>query len=368
MKISELIENNKLNNGIFVKHSRNQRVHTVGYGNVQIQFIKRIYKSRDQVLLGFDLAPSRIGYNLVDGLYSTICGGLSVAMKCYPLDTTQRSMSFGYRLNKYTNKGFNIMYPGISPNFNGSIITPDGKLEGHNDTLRFHNKSTIESDYEGNEGDHMNWVYILLEKYHLLSFEGDLDEITKLSDDFVRNSIISNRIFEINDRSIDIINVKSNKLFLGDKYKEFITAAVIEENDNKACQIWQKRIEWYVQRGIEIAQSLKENYWKTENPGSQSFGKFNPILEHPKLWYGDNYQSVEVGIKTPQFVALMSCLNNIIPKDIINVICDFWLEAEANLAHDYLFNLNKNASIIVKADKKTNLVSFGSLIPLPAMK
>jgi hypothetical protein len=260
-------------------------------------------------------------------------------------------MSFGYRLSKYINKGFNILYPGIPPDFNGSINTPDGELELHNNIVKLRVKSTFESDYEGDEGDHMNWFYILSEKYHLLTFEGDIYDITELSDDFVRNSIISNRIFNINNGSIDTLSVKTNKLFLGDKYKNFIEAVVMEEDDSKGCKIWKERVEWYVEKGIEVAQLCKENSWKTENPGSQSFGKFNPILEHPKMWYGDNYQSVEVGIKTPQFKTFLNCLKNIktktidnvtlhIPEEIINLICNFWLEAEVNLARDYLFNLH----------------------------
>ena len=355
----KLLENKKPFNN--VSHYKNQRVHTVDYGRIKIQFIKRIYKSKDQVLLGFDLAPCRIGYNHVDGLFATICGGLSIAMKHFPLDTTQRSMSFGYRLSKYINKGFNVMYPGLPPNFNGFIKTPDGQLEGRNDILRFHNKSTIESDYEGNEGDHMNWFYILSEKYHLLTFEGDIDEITELSNDFVRNSIISNRIFEVNSGCIDTLNVKTNKLFLGEKYKEFITAVVIEEDDNKGCQIWRERVEWYVQKGIEIAKSLKENYWKTKNPGDQSFGKFNPILEHPKMWYGDNYQSVEAGIKTARYVTLVSCLKNIFPEDIIHVICDQWLEAEVNLARNHLFSLDNSIDNSVSSKQSYTRTR----IPLP---
>jgi len=178
-----------------------------------------------------------------------------------------------------------------------------------------------------------------------------MEDITELTDEFVRTSITSNMIFDINKQSIDVINVKSNKLFLGDRYKEFINAYVIDEDEKKACGIWKERYEWYVEKGIEIAQTLKENIWKTENPGSQSFGKFNPILEHPKLWYGDNYQSVEVGIKTPQYVSLVSCLRNIIPEDIIHVICDHWLEAEANLARNYLLSLNNPASSIKSSIK-----------------
>lgn len=338
----ELIENNLLNGMIHdVSHSKTQRVHTVEYGHITIQFIKRVYKSKDQVLLGFDLAPSRIGYNPFDGLYPTICGGLSIAMRQFPLDTTQRSMSFGYRLSKYINKGFNVSYPGISPDFDGSIETPDGKLEYYNNKLKFQNKRSFESDYESNDGDHgkyLNWFYISSEKYHLITFEGNLNDVTELTDEFVEKSIKANYLFGMNERHINTMNISTNKTFLRDKYKEFINALVIDEDEKKACQIWQERCKWYVEKGIEVAKSL--NFWKTENPGSQSFGKFNPVLEHPKLWYGDNYQSVEVGIKTPQFITLVSCLINIFPKDIINLICDSWLEAEVNLARNHLLSLH----------------------------
>ena len=333
-----LLENNRLN-GLQdnVVHSRNQQVHTVEYGMLTLQFIKRVYKTKDQVLLGFDLAPSRIGYNPVDGLFATLCGGLSIAMKCFPLDTTQRSMSFGYRLEKYMSKGFNILYPGLPKNFNGKIQTPDGKLFC-NDKISFSCKHGFESDYEGG-GNYLNWVYILKEKYHLMTFEGKLDEILELDEKTVRKSIESHVLFEINQKSIKTINVKTYKFFLGDKYKDFIDAFVINEDEKQACQIWKERCDWYVGKGLEIAKSCKENRWKIENPGSQSFGKFNPILEHPKMWYGDNYQSVEVGIKTPQFQELVRCLRDKVPEDIINLICDYWLKSEVDLARDYLFSL-----------------------------
>jgi hypothetical protein len=340
----ELIENNKSNGMIDdVSHLKTQRVHTVEYGRTTIQFIKRVYKSKDQVLLGFDLAPSRIGYNPIDGLYTTVCGGLSIAMRQFPLDTTQRSMSFGYRLTKYIDKGFNVSYPGISPSFDSSIMTPDGKLEYRDGKLKFICKRGFESDYESNDSDrgkHLNWFYISSEKYHLITFEGDLNDVTELTDKFVKKSIKANLLFGMNRYHIGTINISTNKLFLGDQYKDFINAYIINGDEKKACQIWKDRCQWYIEKGIEIAQSCKINSWKIENPGSQSFGKFNPILEHPRMWYGDNYQSVEVGIKTPQFKTVVNYLINIIPEDLINLIFDFWLEAEVNLARHYLFSLH----------------------------
>ena len=354
----QLIENG--GQGHHITHSVNQRVHTVEFDRIQIQFIKRIYKSKDQVLLGFDLAPSRIGYNHIDGLYATVCGGMSIAMKCFPLDTTQRSMSFGYRLTKYMSKGFYILYPGLPVKFDGEIKTTDGTLKCNNDVINFCYKRGFESDYDGNEGDHMNWYYLLTEKYHLVNFSGDMNDIMDLTEEFVEKSIRQHDLFEVNKNYIGSMNVKINKSFLGDRYKDFINAVVVDEDDNKGCDVWQERCKWYVEKGIEAAQQIKDNRWKTENPGSQSFGKFNPILEHPKMWYGDNYQSVEVGIKTPQFKSFVYCLMiKNIPDDIINVICDFWLEAEVNHARDYLFSLNNPTSAEVNRSTVHTIYNLG---------
>ena len=51
------------------------------------QFIRRVYQTKEQVLLGFDLAPSRLGFNLKDGFFCTICSALALATKSFPIDT-----------------------------------------------------------------------------------------------------------------------------------------------------------------------------------------------------------------------------------------------------------------------------------------
>jgi len=350
----ELINNCEIARNISYK--RTQRVttveiSTVGFKTITIQFIMRLYDTKDQILLGFDLAPCRIGYNPIDGLYSTVCGGLSIAMRCFPLDTTQRSLSFGYRLDKYLSKGFSILIPGIPFDFEGDIETPDGILSISYQDMDYRLSSCFESDYEDDYGSHLNWYYILTEKYHLITFIGfknggyrntntNIGDIKDINDNCIRYSISNNELFEMNKNYINILNIRTNKHFLGDKYIEYINSLIIKENENEAKQIWKDRCEWYIQKGAEVAESMRSNNWKIENPGSQSFGKFNPVLEHPKMWYGDNYQSLEVGIGTPQFKTLINCLINILPQDIINLICNHWLKAEVNIARDYLFNLH----------------------------
>lgn len=327
-------------------HTVTQRVHTVSVGEwgMKIQFIKRLYKSKDQVLLGFDLAGSRIGYNPVDGLYATICGGLSIAMKCFPVDTTQRSLSFGRRLEKYSNKGFTLLYPGISHTDKKHISNDDVAIrymKRNNEYDTRYNFSEHESDYE-NEVTHFNWIYIIRKQFDSLAFKGSLDEIFNFSDKMVTNSIQAHGIF-MTEESPPIIYTKTHKLFLGDRYKEYVMEIVINEDMKAGRRIWEERCDWYVK---QVKKNVNFNifYWKTENPGSQSFGKFNPILEDPRKWYGNDYKPVEAGIKTSCLKAFIECTKNIsymnVPNDVFRLLCDYWLKAEVDLAREYLFSLH----------------------------
>src|SRR5437868_7381956 len=113
-----------------VEYWRSQGVQTVeiiGNKIYKIQFIRRVYETKDQILLGFDMAGCRIGYNPIDGFFATICGAMAFATGIFPLDLTQRSLSFGHRVDKYMIKGFTILLPGMDISM-GRFITPDGVL------------------------------------------------------------------------------------------------------------------------------------------------------------------------------------------------------------------------------------------------
>src|ERR1700722_11865780 len=85
-----------------ISYERSLGVDTIAFsGTEKIQFIRRVYKSKDQVLLGFDLAGCRYGWNPFDGFFTTICGAIAFALQAFPIDLTQRSFSHSYRLEKY---------------------------------------------------------------------------------------------------------------------------------------------------------------------------------------------------------------------------------------------------------------------------
>lgn len=329
-----------------------QSVLTIIFENgLTIQFIKRVYKTKDQILLGFDLACCRIGYNPVDGIFATICGGISHAMKGFPLDTTQRSLSFGHRLEKYTKKDFYIFLPGLPCNINNfnTVKTPDGDLWacGNNEHRLFlgpnKDNDTLMSSYDITE-DSFNWLLIANEKDHVVTFTAKtFQEIIDLPDYVIKTSIITGDMFTPPSKMVALKPYTATK-FLRSNYEEFALALYVKFNFQKADSIWADMNEYYMNRGKEIAQMIKSNPWKFEDPGSQSFGKFNPIIADPREWYKDNYLPVVVGISMPRFQALMDCRKNVpifdnTPIELIKIIGKYWFEAEVCDARKRLFAL-----------------------------
>ena len=78
----------------------------------KIQFIHRLYASIDQVLGGFDLGPSMIGW---DGnrFWTTELGAYSAFHQLIIVDTARRSTSFEFRINKYASY-CDIIFPAMA--------------------------------------------------------------------------------------------------------------------------------------------------------------------------------------------------------------------------------------------------------------
>ena len=327
------------------KYTRSQGVLTAHLGEDQdkLQFIRRIYKTKDQILLGFDMAGCRVGYNPIDGVFATMCGGLAIAMKAFPVDVTQRSFSFIHRLRKYYHKGFDIMFPGIPLDFNKNITTCDGKIE-YNGDQKYSFSWDIQhydSDYE--DDGYANWHLITKERYHNVTFLCDnLDELLNLPDTVVEKSIIRGAIAKSPSKiqrqaAVTVVN------FMGPKYLEYITLKYINNDKVGSDKLWKERFQYYIEKAKECVKLFKDNPWKYKDPGSQSFGKFSPIMEDPRKWYGDIYESVEVGLNMDRFQAWMDCRKNIdyinnLPNELFKCICNYWLIAETRDAYDRLFS------------------------------
>lgn len=338
-----------------IKYISSQGVLTIALEwDIKIQFIRRVYSSKDQILLGFDIPACQYGWNPFDGFFSTVSGAVAFALRAFPVDTTQRSLSYGFRLIKYLNKGFNILLPGIPINCTDKIIeTPDGllinsgtnkySLVRRNPLENSYGYCAIESDYEGQ--NYMNWWYVANERYHNIMIESfDIDDLFNPSDDLIRTSLTGSPVFlPPSDRSLQ--NQKHEKKFLGDKWEDFAIAAYGQKDITKADEIWKERTEYYVVRVKEIVKftSQKENAWRSHNPGGQNFGKFSPIIANPREWYGKCYNPVMAGISMEKFQALLDCRKNIdymntVPPEIYRIICRYWVAAEAEFCTNRLLD------------------------------
>ena len=95
------------------------------YRNIEYQFILRIYPSLDNIIGGFDLGSCMVAF---DGkrIYATPLGAWSIANKFNVVDTTRRSTSYEFRLNKAREQGYGIILPGIKE-FDFNIDEKDEK-------------------------------------------------------------------------------------------------------------------------------------------------------------------------------------------------------------------------------------------------
>jgi hypothetical protein len=369
------------NEEVIIKYSRSQGAQTVAIvkdvnplSTIKIQFIRRNYQYKDQILLGFDLPCCQYGFNLVDGFFTTIPGGMAFALGIFPLDLTQRSLSFGFRLRKYIDKGFAILLPGIKDlkNKYTTLKTPDGRITGVNDKRLYLQSNDYNSVYWNSEtvGDQVkisdydgqpqnNWYYISQDKKHNVTFSTDnWEELYNMPEDKIK-STLQHGYFENKHINPDVIRLKHATLFLGDKIVDYVMA--LAQNKKKLCtDIWKAKIKDYEVKAIEIYKEMEQMTFRHINPGSQSFGKNNPIITNPREWYGENYEPVIVGISNDRIIALHSCFTNY-PKDMLNLICSWWLIAEITDAKNCLFQfkakINPVMPLFFEQDDERNFPS-----------
>jgi len=325
------------------------------YGNVQ--FIKRVYKTKEQVLFGFDLAPSRLGYNNEDGFFSTICGAMALSMHAFSIDSNKRSTSFGYRLEKYYNiKQYKILLPQL----NDEVFNADEKIEIFDNifvtrSLREPKNFYISYVDQNNDDDYYhnndNINFIINGNYDKIMFSSDdLESILKLSDDFVE-TYMRDKTKLFNKPSTEYnISKEIDKHYLGDKYKSFASVYFINEDDEKSDQIWEEQTKYYIDIAKKCASNLNNNNnnnnnyykgWKYLKPSSKYFGQNYPVDTPPSV----HYKSLIIGINNERFQALMDCRKNIeyitnLPKELFNLICEYWLKYEVEDAKNRLLNLN----------------------------
>lgn len=309
-------------------------------GAPSIQFIKRLYHTADQILLGFDMAGCQYGWNPIDGLFTTLAGMFAFATGSYPVDLSQYTTSHNVRLAKYANKGFMIMLPGLdfadspSEDFSNDGVKFSLQKDGSY-TIAVNEHSPI-SDYCIN---HYNPT-TLVDYPFMFNFNSDTPQgILTLDEETVKSSLGKMLSWELPNYCA--MNMRIRK-FIGNKIAQFTTAHIVEMNKAEAEKIWVERQEEYSRIASDLAIKLNKSLrWKVDNPGCQRFGKFNPRYIKAKDWYGEHHKPIIVGITQDMYQAWMDCRKNIaymkdIPTEINRLICNQWLQGEARKANKHL--------------------------------
>ena len=327
-----LAQSMKLLNRHKAKYTITQAVETVYLikPDITIQFIRRVYQTKEQILLGFDLAPSRMGWNPVNGFFTTICGARALVDGWFPLDLTQRSLSMSHRVNKYIRKDYSVVFPGWSTR--EDILGKRKTISFKDFTIRkgYKNKEPLKlvfdgtnytGDYSINHYDKEDftgefWLGLLInEKYECIKiYQGDswikLKDITDIDLTIFQKHCL-NRPYH----SLKLDKSSHLKDFFKDDFKEFANCKYILEDEVKCEELWNKKLASYYSNTDKILPQAKANPWKYINPGGQDFGKLHPIKAHPSEWYGKNYYSTKVGLDFNAYPLI-----GIFNQDIVNHI------------------------------------------------
>lgn len=272
--------------------------------NDKYQVILRLYKTKSEILHGFDVGSSQTGFDGVNFLFTTL-SKFSFEYNCNIVDTTRRSTTYEKRLQKYFDRGFDIILPEfditkLDDSLCRSYKIPEickmpGLYFSFNEINRnriivtdFHFKVGCDiSDYDSESDEyiafHSNIKNLLLKKFDdMISFSNDLNTILYSPQIFTEKKI---QYFYNQFRS----KLNSNR-FPKLSFKNYITLVTLPE----VIVMSPKEIDDLVKRQLDLVLSIKQNEydstsgikWKTLNPGEQFTGSFNPIFESPDTWYG----------------------------------------------------------------------------------
>lgn len=259
--INIIINNtNKLNKTYKIINSQNSL--TIIVDNIKIQIIYRLYKSKSEILHGFDLGSSAVGF---DGkkIYLTSLGKFSYEYGYNIIDLTRRSTTYEKRLLKYLERGFGIIMPAFDMNIIDlnyikygleylldlpylKITIADVKYNQLYVRKCCSNQSD-QSDY----ADYNKRRLINVSDNNIYSFSDFMDYSTKIY-------VIDGPIIDIQNKIIDLKSISSI-------------------NKNKI---------------IRFANNLyiSKPKWIIDNPGTQLTSSINPIITEPIEWYGPYYQ------------------------------------------------------------------------------
>lgn len=272
------------------------------------QVILRLYQTKSEILHGFDLGSSAVGFDGENLLFTTL-SKFSYEYCCNIVDTTRRSTTYELRLRKYFERGFKIIVPNLDISKLRNDLWEDYEtseacklpflpfLFNYVDgkaiyVYRFLEKKskvdTDSSDYDMDVSQIIAFkknVEFLLnnETERIVYFSENIKEIL-LEPSVFRYNYLKSLYNDLEDKCL------SNKFprYTIPKYVkgENIVERILKSDEDELSQIMDSQLETTYKLAQQFENSSKVVKFKTENPGSQLTSSFNPIIEDVKVWYG----------------------------------------------------------------------------------
>jgi len=282
-----------------------------------IQIILRLYKTKSEILHGFDIGSSAIGFD-GDNVILTTLGRFSYEYMCNIVDTTRRSTTYEKRLKKYLDRDFDIILPKLDitklrNNYHKYNLLevceiqyfPFSYSKVVGNKILF-NELLIkgyerDSDYQMRNLDERNTFYTNLvnlitdaqSELYYISYGENLDILNKPP------NITSSMIINFYDNLIS--KIYNRKTFNGVEFEKYIRLETVDiskvlkklyvDNDIEYLKKIIEKQKDVAIKNIEIMNNQDHSQlpWITENPTSQLTGSFNPIIEEESKWYGEYY-------------------------------------------------------------------------------
>ena len=306
---------------------RNNNCVTIIFDNgpYVFQIILRIYRNKSEILHGFDIGSSAVGFD-GQSLYFTSLSKFSYEHFCNILDTTRRSTTYETRLIKYFKRGFEIILPHMNM---ANIDTLNNKygldaicelpfmvfsynsVRGNKIRVRnFFNVGDVKkSDYQVTDLDQYQIFYINLHNmvwskgdfyFYEESDAGDAIDVSRMIPFITRRKIIDYYDdFAKKLKAGGDINVRLLKKYMRNTIEIVRIMIGGEEDDKRTAEcaaLLATRIQEEKARILAISDQIVAQphplRWVTTNPGTQITSSFNPIIEDAHIWYGSRYIEV----------------------------------------------------------------------------
>ncbi len=297
VRIFDIIEDVKGEKGLYVRTKN-----TITDKNTNVQIIFRLYKSKSEILHGFDLGSSAVGFDGQE-VYFTSLSQFSYKYMCNIIDTSRRSTTYEQRLIKYLRRGFNIIVPemdiekviiGVNemPYLTFNVCRTEGNkiiLENKNHNPMIYPKGLTQSDYESCSEMNEDILY-----YINISRIFNDEPLWNISQDI--SSVFNDR-FSINVKKVNSIyeslvckmKSKDYPVSAVKNYLPFTDEVLVFSRKMNCREIIDYHLKFLLEK-IEKINSGTVKYpveWIIENPGTQISGSFNPVMDKPGEWYGD---------------------------------------------------------------------------------